>query len=149
MEFDMGASRFIAAIMAAGSAATASTGAATQAMVFDIMPQSYLFAAIAGALIGVVILPNKEAGLTAPEGPMWRKLALYAIRLTALAAAVLSYALLAGATIHTAVVFFHGIEAAGVSISLILGAFIRPLLPKYLAGVEGVTERLLGVVGAK
>ena len=149
MDPDMGVSRVAAAVMAVGSAATAGTGAATQQMVFEIMPQSYLFAAIAGALIGVVILPNKEAGLIVPTGPVWQKLAMYGVRLGALAAAVLSYALLAGATVHTAVVFFHGIEAAGVSISLIAGAFIRPLLPKYLEGVEGITSRMLGLMGAK
>lgn len=154
MDMDFGANRVAGLVLSAVSLATAGAGAAAmeaQKTFFGIMPQSFLFGALAGALIGVVILPNKEAGITIPDPawPAWRKATLFAVRALALGAAVLAYALLAGATINTLVVFFHGIEAAGVSISLILGAFIRPLLPKYLAGVEGITDRVLGNVGPK
>lgn len=150
MDMDFGPGRVVAAILSAASAVqVAAVQAAEQSILWQ--PQSFVFAAMAGALIGVVILPNKEASRVAPEPswPWWRKGIVFAVRAAALAIAVLSYALLAAASINVVVILLHGIEAAGVSFSLILGVFIRPLLPKYMAGVEGITERLLGGIGPK
>ena len=152
MDMDMGHFRLTTALLAAANGALAGAEVVRQAERLILgAPQSFVFAAIAGALIGVVILPNKDTDRVAPEpGGAWYKRALmFLARAGGLGALVLGYAMLAASTINVVVVFFHGIEAAGVSISLIAGAFIRPLLPKYLAGLESVTERLLGWVGPK
>jgi len=150
MDMDYGPARIVAAILSVASATQAGVAQVVAPTILGL-PQSFVFAAMAGALIGVVILPNKDASRIIPEPhwPIWRKALVYGARAAAIAIAVLSYALLAAATINAVVILLHGIEAAGVSFSLILGAFIRPLLPKYLAGVEGITERMLGGIGSK
>lgn len=120
----------------------------TERVILNV-PLSVLFVAIAGALIGVLILPAPDAARVAmDQSPaLWRRLLILCIRAALFGGMVLGFAFLAAWTVQAAGAVFKFQTAVTVPLSGIAGAFIRPLLPKYLKGVEGLTERLLGKVG--
>lgn len=152
------------------AAAVSTAGAVNEAVaktetVFLHVPLSMLYVAIGGALIGVFLLPNKDAAKvsTAPESGagVARRLLWLALNAGALAAAVLGYAYMAAWTVQALLALAPLLalpfnldqdkvalllEKAMMPITGITGAFIRPLLPAYLRGAEALTARLLGRV---
>lgn len=138
------------------AAAVSTAGAVNEAVaktetVFLHVPLSMLYVAIGGALIGVFLLPNKDAAKvsTAPESGagVARRLLWLALNAGALAAAVLGYAYMAAWTVQAVFALVPLLdEKAMMPITGITGAFIRPLLPAYLRGAEALTARLLGRV---
>lgn len=110
---------------------------------------SVLFVAIAGALIGVLILPAPDAARVAmDQSPaLWRRLLVLGARAAMLGAMVLAFAFLAAWTVQAAAAVLKLGTAVTIPLTGIAGAFIRALLPKYLKAVEGVTERIFGRVG--
>ena len=113
------------------------------------VPQSWLFVALASALIGVLLLAADTADRFAQSEtkPIRRLLAL-ATRGGLLGAVVIGYALLASWSLQAAAAAANLSESVAIPLVGILGVFIRPLLPRYLKGVEGVTDRVFGRVGS-
>ena len=112
------------------------------------IPQSVLLSAIVGALIGVFIMPNKDAAAVFEKrepGARWFATAL--LKAGFLGAGVIGYAFLDGWTVTALSLWFSDqVGPAALPCAGILGVFIRPLLPKYMQGLEGVAERLFGRV---
>jgi len=106
------------------------------------VPQSVLLVAIAGALIGVLLLPEKDAERVSadaarPRGHRWFQ---SAARLFALAVAVIGYAILAAWVIAVAAAVFPSLAGAPqLPLAGISGVVIRRMLPSYLKLVERVT----------
>lgn len=105
-------------------------------------PQSVLLVAIAGSLIGVLLLPEKDADRVAADagrarGHRWAQMG---VRLLALAVAVLGYAFIAAWLVDLASSVFQSLAAAPkLPLAGICGVSIRRLLPAYLRAVERVT----------
>jgi hypothetical protein len=139
------------ALMAASAAGSGVVNVVvnTERVILNV-PLSVLFVAIAGALIGVLILPAKDAARVSSDhsAALWRRLLVLAARAAMLAAMVLAYAFMAAWTVQAVALVIKLATAVTIPLTGIAGAFIRPLLPKYLQGVEGITERLLGKVGS-
>lgn len=111
------------------------------------VPQSVLLVAIAGALIGVLLLPEKDAGrTTADDGGSRTSRALqWTARMAALAAAVAGYGLVAAWAIAVAATWFPSLAGAPqLPLAGISGVMIRRLLPSYLRVVERVTGAIGG-----
>lgn len=112
------------------------------------VPQSVLLVAVAGALIGVLLLPEREADRLSADTsrqPGHRALQLLA-RLCALAAAVIGYALIAAWLIAVAATWFPSLAGAPqLPLAGISGVLIRRMLPSYL----NVVERVTGAIGAR
>lgn len=110
------------------------------------IPQSVLLAAIVGTLIGVFILPNKDAAAVFEKqvaGARWFLAAL--LKAVFLGIGVVCFAILDGWTVTALCLWFSGkVGPAALPSAGILGVFIRPLLPKYLQGLEGAADRLFG-----
>jgi len=106
------------------------------------VPQSVLLVAIAGALIGVLLLPEKDAERVSadaarPRGHRWLQ---SGTRLLALAVAVVGYAILAAWVIAVAAAVFPSLAGAPqLPLAGISGVVIRRMLPSYLKLVERVT----------
>lgn len=110
------------------------------------IPQSVLLAALVGTLIGVFILPNKDAAAVFEKqtpGARWFATAL--LKAGFLGAGVIGFAFLDGWTVTALSLWFADkVGPAALPCAGILGVFIRPLLPKYMQGLEGVADRLFG-----
>lgn len=110
------------------------------------IPQSVLLAAIVGTLIGVFILPNKDAAAVFEKqanGARWFATAL--LKAGFLGVGVIGFAFLDGWTVTALSLWFSDkVGPAALPCAGILGVFIRPLLPKYMQGLEGVADRLFG-----
>lgn len=134
---------FTAAVVAP---ATADALREAERMILGV-PQSVLMVSIAGALIGVLLLPEKDAERVSADagrqrGRRWLQ---SATRVFALAVAVLSYAILAAWVIAVAGAFFPSLAGAPqLPLAGISGVFIRRLLPKYLKVIERVTGAIGG-----
>ncbi len=106
------------------------------------VPQSVLLVATAGALIGVLLLPEKDADrVTAdadrPRGHRWFQTGT---RILALAVAVIGYAFVAAWVIAVAAAFFPSLAGAPqLPLAGISGVVIRRMLPSYLKAVERIT----------
>jgi len=111
------------------------------------VPQSTLLVAIAGALIGVLLLPDKDtdrvsADSTRSRGRRWFQTVA---RLLALGVAVIAYAIVAAWLIAVAATWFPSLAGAPqLPLAGLSGVVIRRLLPGYLKVVERVTGNLGG-----
>lgn len=106
------------------------------------VPQSVLLVAIAGALIGVLLLPEKDAERVSADAarPRGRRWIQSGTRLLALAVAVIAYAILAAWVIAVAGFWFPSLAGAPqLPLAGISGVVIRRLLPSYLKLVERAT----------
>lgn len=134
---------FTAAVVAP---ATADALRDVERMILGV-PQSVLMVSIAGALIGVLLLPEKDAERVGADacrrrGHRWLQ---SGTRLLALAVAVLAYAILAAWVIAVAGAFFPSLAGAPqLPLAGISGVFIRRLLPKYLQAIERITGAIGG-----
>jgi hypothetical protein len=111
------------------------------------MQTSVLLFSIFGALIGVLLLKDKDAGRVSPpaDGPWWRRLMIMLASLGALGLVVLCYAVLAGAALTLLGYFYPKFGGAPQSAAAILAGFIiKPILPGVLRGVQALSERLAG-----
>jgi len=134
---------FTAAVVAP---ATADALREAERMILGV-PQSVLMVSIAGALIGVLLLPEKDAERVSADagrqrGHRWLQ---SGTRLLALAVAILGYAVLAAWLIAVAAAFWKELAGAPqLPLAGISGVFIRRLLPKYLKVIERITGGIGG-----
>lgn len=138
---------FLIAAAVSGSAGVVEVVSKTETTVLNV-PLSMLYVAIGGALIGVFLLPNKDAARVAasPESKLYQRILFMALSAVALGAAVAGYALMSAWTMQAAAALIGIPESSVLPMTGILGAFIRPLLPTYLKAVDGVASRVLGRV---
>ncbi|HFF6188740.1 TPA: hypothetical protein ACGCHN_001306 [Stenotrophomonas maltophilia] len=111
------------------------------------VPQSVLLLALAGALIGVLILPDKDAGRVAADANRLRRHRLLqtAARWAALAVAVAAYAVLAAWVVAIAAWIWPQLAGAPqLPMAGISGVLIRRLLPGYVRMVERATGAIGG-----
>lgn len=112
------------------------------------VPQSTLLVAIAGALIGVLLLPDKDtdrvsADASRSRGHRWFQTAA---RLLALGVAVIAYAIVAAWLIAVAATWFPSLAGAPqLPLAGLSGVVIRRMLPGYLKVVERVTGNIGGI----
>lgn len=108
------------------------------------VPPSVLFAALVGALIGVLLLPNPEADKIVPSdnAPRGRYALLLLVRTGMLGVAVLAHAVI-GAWVLLAIGQFIPtlVGPAMLPFAGLSGLVIRPMLPKYLTWLESFTAR--------
>lgn len=131
----------------AGAGVVAELAAEVEREILGV-PQSVLLVAIAGALIGVMILPDRDAAKFTghPAGSCWRRLLSHAVRGLALVVAVVGYAFVAAwliqvlATVIPALAGAPQLPLAGLS-----GVVIRRALPGYLTAVD----RFSATIGGK
>ena len=134
---------FTAAVVAP---ATADALRAAERMILGV-PQSVLLVAIAGALIGVLLLPEKDADRVAADSSRTRGHRWFqtATRLLALGVAVLSYAIVAAWLIAVAATWFPSLAGAPqLPLAGLSGVVIRRMLPGYLKVVERITGNIGG-----
>ena len=105
------------------------------------VPQSMLLASVVGALIGVLFFP--EPAKPRPDhDPVYMFERLF--KVVMFGAFVFGFAFMAGWSVYFAGRVAKADLATMVPAAGLLGVFIRPLLPKYLEGLEGVVSRLFG-----
>ncbi len=134
---------FTAAVVAP---ATADTLRAAERMILGV-PQSVLLVAIAGALIGVLLLPEKDADRVAADASRTRGHRWFqtAARMLALGLAVISYAIVAAWLIAVAATWFPSLAGAPqLPLAGLSGVVIRRMLPGYLKVVERITGNIGG-----
>ena len=112
-------------------------------------PQSVLFVAFTGTLIGVLLLPEKETDRITPDDHLegrWPRALQMAKRIAALALFVVSYTFVAAWIVVLAAHWFPSLTGAPqLPLAGISGVLIRRMLPNYLR----VAERVTGAVGGK
>lgn len=143
-----------AKILAAGIAAAGAVPAAVDAIqnversILGV-PQSVLLVAIVGTLIGVLLLPEKEADRITPDEHLvghWARFQQMAVRTLSLGVVLLGYAFVAAWVIAVAATWFPSLAGAPqLPLAGISGVLIRRLLPNYLK----VAERVTGAIGGK
>ncbi len=112
------------------------------------VPQSVLLVAMAGALIGVLLLPEKDAERMAADagrrrGHRWLQTAA---RWLALGVAVVGYAIVAAWIISIAGYVWHDLAGAPqLPLAGLSGVLIRRLLPTYVR----LVERATGAIGSE
>jgi len=134
---------FTAAVVAP---ATADALRAAERMILGV-PQSVLLVAIAGALIGVLLLPEKDADRVAADASRTRGHRWFqtATRLLALGLAVICYAIVAAWLIAVAATWFPSLAGAPqLPLAGLSGVVIRRMLPGYLKVVERITGNIGG-----
>lgn len=113
------------------------------------VPQSVLLVAIVGTLIGVLLLPEKEADRITPDEHLvgrWARFQQMAVRTLSLGVVLLGYAFVAAWVIALAATWFPSLAGAPqLPLAGISGVLIRRLLPNYLK----VAERVTGAIGGK
>lgn len=140
---------------AAGTAVAGTAGAVeiirhTERVILGV-PQSVLMAAIVGALIGVLLLRDRDTAAVAPplQGAWYRRGASLVVRAGSLGAFVLAYAVLAAWIVTAMGTWFPGLVGpAQLPFAGISGVLIKRMLPKYLQVVERWTEWIGGKAGA-
>ncbi|MBN5107980.1 hypothetical protein JY464_02615 [Stenotrophomonas maltophilia] len=111
------------------------------------VPQSVLLVAMAGALIGVLLLPEKDAERVAADASRRRghRLLQTAARWAALAVAVVAYAIVAAWVIAVAASIWPALAGAPqLPLAGLSGVLIRRLLPGYMRMVERATGAIGG-----
>jgi len=134
---------FTAAVVAP---ATADALRAAERRILGV-PQSVLLVAIAGALIGVLLLPEKDADRVAADASRTRGHRWFqtAARMLALGLAVISYAIVAAWLIAVAATWFPSLAGAPqLPLAGLSGVVIRRMLPGYLKVVERITGNIGG-----
>lgn len=134
----------VGTLATAAGAQTAATLAEQSERVILGASQSVILAAITGALIGVLLLPAKTDEQETPAPwPSMRSVERL-MKVAALGGFVLGFALVSAWSVALLGRGLHLDLATQVPAAGLLGVFIRPLLPKYQTGLEGVAERLFG-----
>lgn len=134
---------FTAAVVAP---ATADALRAAERIILGV-PQSILLVAIAGALIGVLLLPEKDAERVAADagrkrGHRWLQTVA---RWVALGVAVVAYAVVAAWVIAIAGYIWDKLAGAPqLPLAGLSGVLIRRLLPSYVRLVEKATGAIGG-----
>jgi hypothetical protein len=134
---------FTAAVVAP---ATADALRAAERIILGV-PQSVLLVAMAGALIGVLLLPEKDAERVAADagrrrGHRWLQTAA---RWLALGVAVVAYAIVAAWVIAVAASVFPSLAGAPqLPLAGLSGVLIRRMLPGYVRLVEKATGTIGG-----
>ena len=106
------------------------------------VPPSVLWVALAGTLIGVLLLPEEQARRLVIGGD-WHLWLQIVARALALVLFVTSYALLAAWVVMLAVAMFPALAGAPMlPMAGISGALIRRLLPRYINAVERAADAL-------
>ncbi|MGN7766914.1 hypothetical protein ACTJJM_05360 [Stenotrophomonas sp. 22692] len=134
---------FTAAVVAP---ATADALRAAERIILGV-PQSVLLVAMAGALIGVLLLPEKDAERVAADANRRRghRFLQTAARWAALAVAVLAYAIVAAWVIAVAASIWPTLAGAPqLPLAGLSGVLIRRLLPGYVRLVEKATGAIGG-----
>ncbi|MBU2049639.1 MAG: hypothetical protein KKH61_11755 [Gammaproteobacteria bacterium] len=111
------------------------------------VPQSVLLVAMAGALIGVLLLPEKDAERVAADAGRRRghRLLQTVARWLALGVAVVAYAIVAAWVIAVAASIFTSLAGAPqLPLAGLSGVMIRRLLPGYVRLVEKATGTIGG-----
>ncbi|MDV3469024.1 hypothetical protein RZA67_09810 [Stenotrophomonas sp. C3(2023)] len=106
------------------------------------VPQSVLLVAMAGALIGVLLLPEQDAGRVAADSSRRRghRLLQTSARWAALGVAVVAYAIVAAWVIAVAASVWPTLAGAPqLPLAGLSGVLIRRLLPGYVRMVEKAT----------
>lgn len=132
---------------AAGVGAVTEVVAGVERQILGV-PLSALFAAIAGTIIGAVLLHRGDAArlLEGIKGPCWRRALLYVLRGLVLGVVVLGYAFVAAWASQVVAVVMPAFAGVGqVPLAGISGLTIRRMMPGYLA----VLERVTAAVGGK
>lgn len=138
-----------AAVGAAGTAIEVVTKAETT---FLNVPLSMLYVAIAGTMIGVFLLPAKDAArVSSDHGSNMRRRLLYLLFTAGfLGAVVLCYSFIAAWSVQTGIAIIKTITRLTVDESLVLpatglvGVGIRPWLPSLLKAVERRADHVIG-----
>lgn len=120
--------------------------------VFLNVPLSMLYVAIAGTMIGVFLLPARDAArVSTGHGSSLRSRILYLLFTAGfLGATVLAYSFISAWTVQAGVGIVHTVTRLNVDDSVVIpvtalvGVGIRPWLPKLLAAVERRADRVIG-----
>lgn len=146
----MSLTKLIAGGLAAGAAVPAAADAINHAE--QILPiigvsTSVLLVAIAGALIGVVLLPERDTNRVKPAAHLKRapRALQLAVRLAAIFTVVLAYAVVAAWLVALASSWFPMFKGSPeLPLAGISGLVIRRMLPGYLKVLERVTGGIGG-----
>lgn len=107
------------------------------------VPESVLLCAIVGVLVGVMLLPDKEADRITPDACVvgaWPRALQFTKRLVMLALLLLASAFLASWIVIAAGHLIPAmVGAPQLSLAGISGALVRRMLPRYLQMVERAT----------
>lgn len=141
----------LVAAIAAGGGTAVEVVTKTKLVLLNV-PLSMLYVAIAGTMIGVFLLPSKEAArvnLTEPATRQQRILyTLFSVALVG--AAVLCYAFVSAWVVQIAEGIIRTVFTRSLDESVILpatgliGVGIRPWLPSLLKAVERRADRVIG-----
>ena len=108
------------------------------------IPASMLFAALVGALIGVMILPDKDAARLMPEdsGNRWWRIGKGLLRTGMLGATVVGHAIVGCWLQMIGGQFFPILLGSAVlPFAGVMGFTLRPMLPFYLKIMERFTSK--------
>lgn len=148
----MGGGRIGIAVMALAAAGSAGEVVLrTETEVLNV-PLSMLFVAMAGALIGYVLLPAKDAARFASHnGDCWQRRALFCFMTIApVIVATVAYSFVAAWCVQAGVGIVHTITSLRVEQSAVIpatglaGVGIRPWLPTLLRAVERRAGKAIG-----
>ncbi|MBN7138985.1 hypothetical protein A7A76_07740 [Lysobacter enzymogenes] len=153
MSDPISAVKLVAGTLAAGAAVPALADAANKAeQLAPIVGVSWsvLLVAVAGALIGVVLLPERDTDRVKPAAHLKRapRALQLGVRLVAIFGVVLAYAVVAAWSVALASSWFPFLQGSPeLPLAGISGVVIRRMLPGYLKVLERVTGGIGG--GAK
>lgn len=141
----------LAAALVAASGTAVEVVTKTELVLLNV-PLSMLYVAIAGTMIGVFLLPAKEAArVNLSEPATTRQRILYTLFSVALVgAAVLCYAFVSAWTVQaglgiTKTVFTRSVDDSVIlPVTGLVGVGIRPWLPSLLKAVERRADRVIG-----
>ncbi|KAB7767621.1 hypothetical protein [Xanthomonas maliensis] len=138
---------FVAATTA-GGAVVAEVITGTERLFLGI-PQSWFLAAVVGALIGLLLLSEIDAGKVSPprDGTFTSRWLTLLLRVGLLGLFVLGFALAAGWIVVALSTYFPSMRAAGMAFSGLSGFVIKPMLPHYLAALQKATGGIAGRAG--
>lgn len=138
--------------ISAGMVALAAADVAAQAAVQSVelplpyigIPASWLFAALVGALIGVMLLPDQDAARLVPQdsGGRWWRIGKGLLRTGMLGATVAGHAIVGCWLLMIGGLFFPILVGTAVlPFAGIMGFTLRPMLPFYLKIMERFTSK--------
>ena len=141
----------LAMSVVSASGAVAEVVTKTEATLLNV-PVSMLYVAIAGTMIGVFLLPSKDAARisTDPGASLRRRLAYLLFTAGFLGATVLAYSFIAAWAVQAGVALVHTITRLTIQDSFVIpatalvGVGIRPWLPGLLRAVERRADRVIG-----
>lgn len=130
----------------AGAGAVEQAGRGVSETAVLNVPLSMLYIAIAGTLIGVFLLPARDAARLSMHGSGgWRARLLFLLTSAGfLGAVVISYAFIAAWLVQLAAEFFQLREAVALPFTGLVGVGVRPWLPVLLKAFERRADRIIG-----